>query len=110
MIKKNIAQIKQTFIIHKKKILAVSVAGILLFTVAAGAWSMFHVRGVVTGVDKNSITVANFFRTQKVDLAQSPADFDRIKPGDIVKIQKNIQGNVLYIKVKDYSRHQHKNI
>ncbi|HMM22492.1 MAG TPA: hypothetical protein PKA10_17355 [Selenomonadales bacterium] len=96
MIKTFIALAKNIMAAHKKKLYGIVVLGAMIGVLAAGAHAMFQVRGVVTGVSNNSITVANFFRTQTVDLTGAPIDITNIKIGDKVKIQKNLQGNVLY--------------
>lgn len=59
---------------------------------------IFQVNGVVTKVESNSITVANFFTTQTINTAGYPVDTNKIKVGDRIKITKNIQGQVLYIR------------
>lgn len=96
MINKFLVQAKNTLAAHKKKIYSVIVLVALLGALSAGAHAMFRVNGVVTGVGNNSITVADFFRTQTVDLTGSPVNADTIRVGDRVKLQKNLQGNVIY--------------
>ncbi|MBP2664050.1 MAG: hypothetical protein H6Q71_1998 [Firmicutes bacterium] len=73
------------------------VALALVAVMSAGAHAMFRVQGVVTAVDNNNITVANFFRSQTIDLSGASVNIDGIKPGDKIRIQKNLQGNVLYV-------------
>lgn len=96
MINNFIACSKNTLVAHKKKVCGVVVLTAMIGMLAAGAHAMFRVSGVVTGVGSNSITVGNFFRTQTVDLTDSPVNIAKIKVGDRIKIQKNLQGNVLY--------------
>jgi len=92
-------QVKNTLVAHKKKIASIVVIAILLGVLAVGAHAMFEVKGIVTSVNNNSITVADFLRTQTVDLTGYPANIADIKPGDMVKIKKNLQGNVIYLRV-----------
>ena len=66
-------------VVHKKKFSRVLV--VLLGVLSAGAHAIFHVRGVATGVGNNSITVANFLRTQTVDLTGSPVNIANITLG-----------------------------
>lgn len=96
MIKTFITLAKNIMAAHKKKLYGIVVLAAMMGVLAAGAHATFQVRGVVTGVSNNGITVANFFRTQTVDLTGAPIDITNIKIGDKVKIQKNLQGNVLY--------------
>ncbi len=96
MIKTLIAQVKNTVVANKKKLCGIVVLAALIGVLAVGAQAMFQVRGVVTGIGNNGITVANFFRTQTVDLTGSAVNIANIKIGDKVKIQKDIHGNVLY--------------
>src|SRR6266542_4331807 len=91
-----ITQVKGTLVAHKKKVWSVVILVALLGVFSVGAHAMFQVRGVVTSVDSNRISVANFFGTQTVDLTGSPINVSDIKPGDRVKIQKNLQGQVIY--------------
>jgi hypothetical protein len=109
MVKIFLVQAKNTLAAHKKKIYGLIVLVTLLGAVSAGAHAMFKVSGVVTAVGTNSIIVANFFRTQTVDLTGSPVNADTLKVGDRVKILKNLQGNVIYARAhaeKD-DEHEH---
>lgn len=96
MIKTFFVHAQSTWAAHKKKICGGIVLVALLGALSVGAHAMFRVSGVVTAVGTNSITVANFFRTQTVDLAGSPVSTVNIKVGDKVKLQKNLQGDVIY--------------
>lgn len=96
MIKNFIAQTQKTVIANKKKFCGIVVLAAMSGMLAVGVHAMFQVRGVVTGVDNNSITIANFFRTQTIDLTGAPVNIANFKIGDKVKIQKNLHGNVLY--------------
>lgn len=107
MTKNLIAQVKNIMVVHKKKIGSGLVLVALLGTLSAGAHAMFQVRGVVTNVGSDSITVANFFRTQTVELAGSTVNVSDIKPGDRVKIQKSLQGNVLYARTYSSKDDEH---
>lgn len=107
MIKAFISEARNTLVIHKKKACGVVVLAALLGMLSVGAHAMFQVRGVVTGVGSNSITVANFFRTQTVDLTGSPVNAAKIKIGDKVKIQKNLQGNILYARTASGKDREH---
>lgn len=111
MTRKFLTQIKTTLAAHKKRIWSMIVLVAILGAFSAGAHAMFQVKGVVTGIDNNSITVANFFRTQTINLADSPVNAANIKLGDKVKIQKNLQGNILYAQILSApdSEHPHKN-
>lgn len=84
--------------VNKKKICGVIVLCAVVGSVGAGAHAMFKVSGVVTAVEPNQLSVANFFRTQTVDLTGAPVNVNNIKIGDRVKIQKNLQGQVLYLR------------
>ncbi|MBU2699372.1 hypothetical protein Ga0466249_000451 [Sporomusaceae bacterium BoRhaA] len=105
-------QVKNTLIVYKKKIWSIVILVTIFGMISAGAHAMFQVRGVVTGVDNNSITVTNFFRTQTVDMAGSSVNVSAIKPGYRIKIQKNLQGNILYVRTsafkEDEEDEQHK--
>lgn len=100
-------QSKKIMINLRKTILSILVICLLGGAVSAGAYAMFRVSGVVTKVDNNSITVANFFRTQTVDLTGSPVNVAEIKPGDKIKILKNIEGNVLYARTSTSKESEH---
>lgn len=97
MIKTLVTHTKNTFLAHKKAVCSVVVLAAMLGALSIGAHAMFQVRGVVTGVGNNSITVANFFRTQTVDITGAPVNVANIKIGDEVKIKKNLQGDVLTV-------------
>ena len=99
--------IKNTLAAHKKKLCGILVIVALLGVFAAGAHAMFRVNGVVTGVGNNSITVANFFRTQTVDLTGSAVNVAHIKIGDRIKIYKNLQGSVYYARTSSDKHHKH---
>jgi hypothetical protein len=102
-------QVKNTLIVYKKKIWSIVILAAIFGIISVGAHAMFQVRGVVTGVDNNSITVANFFRTQTVDMTGSSVNISAIKPGDRIKIQKNLQGNILYVRTSTFKEdEQHK--
>lgn len=107
MIKSLFSQVKNTLVVHKKKICSVLILVAILGVMSAGAHAMFTVSGVVTGVGNNSITVANFFRTQTVDLTGAPVNVANIKIGDRVKILKNLQGNVLYARTNSTKDDEH---
>lgn len=96
MIKCFIAQAENIVVAHKKKFYGIVVLSAILGIFAVSAHVMFQVRGVVTSVSNNSITVANFLRTQTVDFSGSAVNIATIKVGDKVKIQKNLHGNILY--------------
>jgi hypothetical protein len=59
---------------------------------------LFEVNGIVRKVNGNNITVANFFTTQTINAGDYPVNSNRIRVGDRIKIIKNIQGQVLFIK------------
>lgn len=109
MVKEVLVQAKNILMTHRKKIGAAIVTVIVLGAISAGAHAMFQVKGVVTGVDSNSITVANFFRTQTVDLTGTAVNISGIKTGDRIMIQKNLQGNVLYARILtgEHGEHRH---
>jgi hypothetical protein len=107
VIKTFIAQVKNTVVTHKKKFCGIIVLAAVIGMLAFGAHAMFQVRGVVTDVGNNSITVANFFQTQTVDLTGSPVNIANIKIGDKVKIQKNLHGNVLYARTSSDKDGEH---
>lgn len=81
-------QLKNSLVAHKRKLWSMVMLVALFASFSAGAHAMFRVNGVVTGVGDNSITVANFFRTQTVDLTGAPVNILTIKPGDKVKVEK----------------------
>lgn len=84
---------------NKKKICGAIVICAVVGAASAGAHAMFKVSGVVTAVNSNQLSVANFLRTQTVDLAGAPVNTSNIKIGDRVNIQKNLQGQVLYLRI-----------
>jgi hypothetical protein len=102
-----IAQTKSIIISNKKKVCTAVVLALLLLAITAGVHAMFRVNGVVTAVDNNSVTVANFFTTQTVDLSGSPVNSNNIRIGDRIKIQKNLQGHVLYVQSYAMRNHDH---
>lgn len=99
VVKESFTQVKNILVAHKKKIGTAIIAVAILGASSVGAHAMFQVRGVVTGVGEHNVTVANFFRTQTVDLTGTPVQVSNIKVGDSVKIQKNLQGDIIYAKV-----------
>jgi hypothetical protein len=99
MIKYLATQVQNIVLAHKKKLYGIVVLAAMLGIFAVGAHVMFQVRGVVTSVGNNNITVANFFRTQTVDLSGSAVNIADIKIGDKVKVQKNLYGNILYARI-----------
>jgi hypothetical protein len=107
MMKACISQTRRILISNKKKIYTAVVLALLLSAISAGVYAMFRVNGVVTVVDNNNVTVANFFTTQTVDLTGSPVNINNIKIGDHIKIQKNLQGRVLYVKSYAMRNHDH---
>lgn len=111
VIKEIVMKAKNICIAHKKKIGTAIIAMAIVGAASAGAHAMFQVRGVVTGVGNNNVTVANFFRTQTVSLASAPVQVSSIKVGDNIKIQKNLQGDIISANVlsaKDSEHKQHK--
>ncbi len=58
------------------------------------------ITGVVTAVQGPRITVANKFFTREVNLDTLPSTV-KIVPGEKIKIEKNLQGKVLSVKVKN---------
>jgi hypothetical protein len=108
MMKAFAIQCKNALVAHKKKVVGIVVLVVLLGAFAAGTRAMFRVSGVVTEVGNNSITVTNFFRTQTVDLTGAPVNATQIKIGDRVKIQKNIQGNILYVRTYSANNEEHR--
>jgi len=101
-------QTKTIIKIHKKIIFSTIILVVLLGGISAGAHAAFQISGVVTGVDNSSITVANFLRTQTVDLTGAPINAANIKPGDRVKLRKNLQGNIFSIQVFQAKDGEHK--
>jgi hypothetical protein len=97
-----ITKLPKLLVLYKKKIVGIIILGVLVFAFSVGAHAMFRVKGVVTGIDEHSITIANFLRTQTVDLTGSPVSTSNIKPGDRVKIKKNLQGTVLSVEVNNH--------
>lgn len=96
---------------HKRKIGGAAITLVLLAVLAVGVRSMFRVDGVVTQVDGKAVTVADFFRSQTVDLNGAPVNTDKIKIGERIRIQKNLQGEVLYVATGDHKardRHDEK--
>ncbi|VBB09376.1 Hypothetical protein LUCI_4666 [Lucifera butyrica] len=107
MFKDFLLQIKNGLIVYKKKILLAVLLIVILGVLGAGFRSMFQVRGVVTAVDNSQVTVASFFRTQTIDLTGAPVDLAKIKPGERILIQKNIQGQILYVRVHSSEEREH---
>ena len=94
------ACVKNTVVAHKKKLCGIIIIIALLGVFAAGVHAMLRVSGVVTGINNNSVTVTNFYRTQTVELTGLPVNVDNIKIGDKIKVYKNLQGtvyNIVYI-------------
>ena len=85
--------------VHKKKLRNGVLLAVFLGVAFVGAQAMFQVKGVVTGIDGSQVTVSNFLRTQTVELAGAPVAAADIKVGDRIKIQKNLQGDILYAKL-----------
>lgn len=99
MISKMGEAIKNFCSAHQKKIRNGVLLAVLLGMIFVGAQAMFQVKGVVTGIDGSQVTVSNFLRTQTVELAGAPVAAADIKVGDRIKIQKNLQGDILYAKL-----------
>ena len=99
MISKMGEAIKNFCSAHQKKIRNGVLLAVLLGMIFVGAQAMFQVKGVVTGIDGSQVTVSNFLRTQTVELAGAPVLAADIKVGDRIKIQKNLQGDILYAKL-----------
>nr|WP_320147322.1 hypothetical protein [uncultured Anaeromusa sp.] len=92
---------------NKKKIRNGVLLAVFLGMLFVGAQAMFQVKGVVTAVDGSQITVSNFFRAQTIDLAGAPVLAADIKVGDRIKIQKNLQGDILYAKFSQLKNSDH---
>ncbi len=90
--------IKNFCSVHKKKFRNAVLLAVFLGMAVVGAQAMFQVKGVVTAVDGSQVTVSSFLRTQTVELAGAPVAAADIKVGDRIKIQKNLQGDILYAK------------
>lgn len=85
--------------VFNKRTFKVGTAIIIVVVVLRIGFSLlFEVNGVVTKVNGNNITVANFFTTQTINTGDYPVDSNIIKVGDRIEITKNIQGQVLSIK------------
>lgn len=108
MVKECVLQVKDILVSHKKKIGTAIIAVVIFGAASVGAHAMFQVKGVVTGVSDNGITVANFFRTQTVNLVGTPIQAANVKVGDNIKIQKNLQGDIIYAKVSSIKDGEHK--
>lgn len=94
---------------NKKKIRFGLILLVILAALGVGFHAMYEVEGVVTAKNSQSITVANFFRTQTVNLKGTAVDTANIKIGERVHISKNIQGQVLSIHLESErfdGRHQ----
>lgn len=85
--------------VFNKKVFKAGVIIIVLAVVLRIGFSLlFEVQGVVSKVDGNNITVANFFNTQTINTGSYPVDNNKIKVGDRIEITKSIQGQVLSIR------------
>jgi len=85
--------------VFNKRNFKVATAIIIVVVVSRIAFSLiFEVNGVVTKINGNNITVANFFTTQTINTGDYPVDSNIIKIGDRIEITKNIQGQVLSIR------------
>ena len=93
--------------VHKKKLRNGVLLAVFLGVAFVGAQAMFQVKGVVTGIDGSQVTVSNFLRTQTVELAGAPVAAADIKVGDRIKIQKNLQGDILYAKFSQPKNNEH---
>lgn len=97
MSKESLAAAKDTYRKNKRTIKGLVITVALVAVLSASAHALFRIQGVVTGVDNNNVTVANFFWSRTVDLSGTPFNAAGIRPGDRIMIQKNLQGNVLYV-------------
>ncbi|WP_346356075.1 hypothetical protein [Azotosporobacter soli] len=95
MIKETISRLAE----HKRKIWGVVIVLIFVGVLNVAAHAMFRVQGVVKGVEGSQVTVADFFRTQTLDLSGAAVNMAAIKPGERIFVQKNLQGEVLYVSV-----------
>lgn len=95
------AEAKRHWANQKRQVYGIIIAIAMIMAITTGVHAMFRVEGVVTGIDHSNVTVTSFFRTQTVDLAGSPFDAANIKLGEKIGIQKNLQGNVLYVAAGD---------
>jgi hypothetical protein len=93
MIKETISRLAE----HKRKIGAVVIVLICVGVLNVAAHAMFRVQGIVKGVEGSQVTVADFFRTQTIDLSGAVPNMAAIRPGERIFIQKNLQGEVLYV-------------
>jgi hypothetical protein len=105
----------QTEMRKHKKALCVALGAVLVLSIlSVGFHAIFEVEGVVTAKTNQSITVANFFRTQTINLSGAPVDISTIKTGQEIQIHKNLQGEVLSIRAdnrdqghgKDFGEHE----
>ncbi|HEX3011405.1 MAG TPA: hypothetical protein VHQ70_05105 [Syntrophomonadaceae bacterium] len=86
---------------HKQRRTRAAALGavLALAVLSVGFHAIFEVKGVVTAKTSHSITVANFLRTQTVNLSGAPVDFSAIKTGQEVEIHKSLQGKVLSVRI-----------
>jgi len=99
VIKERLPEGKDRLKKNRKRIGAAILAVVILGAVSAGACALFQVKGVVTSVGDHSVTVANFLGTQTIDLTGAPLKAANIKVGDRIKIRKNLQGDIVYVKL-----------
>jgi len=84
---------------------------IILAALGVGFHVMYDMEGIVTAKNGQCITVADFLRTETVDLKGTGVDPAVIKIGDRVDIHKNIQGKVIWVRAEadhhEYDKHGH---
>lgn len=90
-------KVKDFMAANKKKIRFGLIVLVILAALGVGFHAMYEVDGVVTAKNGQNITVANFFRTQTVNLKGTAVDTANIKIGERVHISKNIQGQVISV-------------
>lgn len=94
----NIApQTKKTL---KRVVLAGAICAVLGGGASAYADYATEVEGTVTAINGQVLTVQDKFMTRTVNLAGSAFNSDRIRKGDKIDIEKNINGDILSIKLK----------
>lgn len=90
---------------ENKRKLVYGVAGLLLIIGAAAiaeeaAEQYFEVKGVVTAVNNNQVTVSGRWIEQTVDFSDSFYDTSLLTAGQHVKIERNLQGKVIELDIK----------
>ncbi len=90
----------------KKNIKRTIIAGAICAIIGGGASAYAsyatNIKGTVTAINGQSVTVQDKFSARTVNLAGSAFDAAQLRKGERIDIERSINGAILKVKVKDY--------